>query len=128
MVQFFPLIPKIQGDPSSPVIFNIVAAGILDLCIKGKEGIKVVKELFVAFFNYVDDFKLIETQINRLKNTFIRFGYCALLFGLEVSETKTIFLSSDDVIESINVNGVVYVNSGRYHFFKFLGVCSNLEK
>ena len=117
-----------QGDPISPILFNLALQKVIQRIKMDPSGIKIGKEQ-LNILAYADDIALIGKNEIVIRKLFVEMENVAGNFGLRINQEKTKYMI---VIKKNNLkkNKIGHLKVKNYKFervenFKYLGVIIN---
>ena len=120
-----------QGDPLSPIFFNLALQKVIQSIKMVPSGIKIGKEQLNVLV-YADDIALIGKNEIQIRKFFVEMENIARKFGLQINQEQTKYM----IVErknSLKKNKIGYLKIKNYKFervenFKYLGVILNEGK
>ena len=117
-----------QGDPLSPILFNLALQKVIQSIKMFPSGIKIGKEQINALV-YADDIALIGKNEIEIRKLFAEMENIARKFDLQINQEKTKHM----IVEresSLKKNKIGHLKIKNYKFervehFKYLGVILN---
>ena len=117
-----------QGDPLSPILFNLALQKVIQSTKMVPSGIKIGKEQ-MNILAYADDIVLIVKNEIEIRKLFGEMENIARKFGLQINQEKTKYM----IVERKNTlkkNKIGHLKMKNYEFeraenFKYLGVILN---
>jgi len=114
-----------QGDPLSPILFNLALYKVMQSTRMVYSGVEIGKEQFNVLA-YADDIALIGINEIEIRKLFVEMENIARKFGLQTDQEKTKYI----IVErknSLKKNKIGHLKIKNYKFekvenFKYLGV------
>jgi hypothetical protein len=118
-----------QGDPLSPILFNLLLQKVIQSIKMIPCGIKIGEEQ-LNILAYADDIALIGKNEIEIR-TFFRNGKKARKFGLQINQEKRKYMKVERK-NSLQKNKIGHLKIKNYKFesvasFKYLGVILNVD-
>jgi hypothetical protein len=114
-----------QGDPLSPVLFNLSLQKVIQSIKMVPSGMKIGKEQ-LNVLTYAGDIVLIGKNEIEIRRLFVEMGNIARTFGLQINQEKTKYMTVERK-SSLKKNKIGHLEIKNYKFervenFKYLGV------
>jgi len=116
-----------QGDPLSPVLFNLALQKVIQSIKMVPSGIQIGKEQ-LNILAYADDIALIGKNKIEIRKLFVEMENTARKFGLQINQEKTKYVTVERK-NSLKKNKIGHFKIKNYNLrvenFKYLGVILN---
>ena len=117
-----------QGDPLSPILFNLALQKVIQSIKMVPSGIEIGKEQ-LNILAYADDIALIGKNEIEIRKLFVEMEDIARKFGLQINQEKTKYMIMERK-NSLKQNITGHLKIKNYKFervenFKYLGVILN---
>jgi hypothetical protein len=117
-----------QGDPLTPILFNLALQKVLQSIKLVPSGIKIGKEQ-LNILVYADDFALIGKNEIKIRKLFVEMENIANKFGLRINQEKTKYITVERK-KNLKKNKIGPLKIKNYKFervenIKYLGVILN---
>ena len=115
-----------KGDPSSPILFNLLLQKVIQSIKMVPSGIMIGREQ-LNVLAHADDIALIGKNEIEIRKRFVEMENIARKFGLQINQEKTKYM----IVERKNsLKKIVHLKIKNYKFervenFKYLGVMLN---
>jgi hypothetical protein len=117
-----------QGDPLSPILFNLALQKVIQSIKMVPSGIKIGKEQ-LNILAYADDIALIGKNEIEIRKLFVEMENIVRKFGLRINQEKTKYMMVERK-NNLKKNKIGHLKIKNYKFervenFKYLGVTLN---